>query len=88
MYHLWFLSSLVQGICLLWLFRSYANVKIGLAFGALLLGVALVADPYRALLLHHAWRLQAGPFLSTFFIMLGPISQKTKSPGNRQPLAF
>jgi len=80
-YHLWFLSSLVQGICLLWLFRSYANVKIGLAFGALLLGVALVADPYGALLLHHAWRLQAGPFLSTFFIMLGAHFAESKVTG-------
>lgn len=72
-YHLWFLSSLLQAIILLWIALRMNRMSAGLVLGALLFVVCLYGGTYSMTPLGHpiANDLKSGPLMSTLFVFLG-----------------
>lgn len=79
-YHLWFLSSLLQGLLVLWVFLWLDHYRYGLVFGALLYTVALVAGTYSMTPLGFpiSFDMKNGPFFSTLFVFLGALLAQGK----------
>jgi surface polysaccharide O-acyltransferase-like enzyme len=84
-YHLWFLSSLMQGLFLLWFCLRFLNLHAALVSGILLYSVALLGEPYAntSLGFHTHFDLKTGPFLSTLFVSIGALLAKARyNPGS------
>lgn len=74
-YHLWFLSSLLQGLSILWISLQIRRPTAGLLLGAALFTLALISGTYASTPVGHpiAFEMKNGPFLSTIFVMLGAL---------------
>lgn len=75
-YHLWFLSALLQGAVLVWLALRFANLSVALWLGGILYCVALLGDPYSQTALgiqtpSPSFDMKAGPLVSTLFFAIG-----------------
>ena len=72
-YHLWFLSSLLQGLFILWVSLCLDRFYIGLTIGVLLYLAALIAGTYSMMPFGYpvSFDMKNGPFLSTLFIVIG-----------------
>lgn len=74
-YHLWFLSSLLQGLLILWISLRLNRFWLGLTFGILLFAISLVAGTYSMtpLGVPISFDMKNGPFFSTLFVFLGAV---------------
>jgi len=72
-YHLWFLSSLIQVTAIVWIAMRFGGIHIALLVGGLLYGVALLGGPYSQTLFgfHTHFDMKNGPFVGTLFFALG-----------------
>ncbi len=72
-YHLWFLSSLLQGIGLVWLCLRFWNARGALLVGGVLYAVALLGASYAGMRagFHVHFDMKSGPFTSTLWVALG-----------------
>lgn len=72
-YHLWFLSSLLQGYLILWVALRYNLMVVALVCGFVLFALALFGSTYSMSPLGYsvAFDMKNGPFFSTVFVILG-----------------
>ena len=72
-YHLWFLSSLLQGLVILWVALQVRYLSAGLLVGLALFVFSLIGGTYSMTPWGHPvlFDMKSGPFFSTVFIMLG-----------------
>lgn len=77
-YHLWFFSSLLQALLILWVCLCYGNLTLALVIGSILYGLALLGGPYAVLPIgfHTHFDMKMGPFFSTVFVALGALISK------------
>lgn len=72
-YHLWFLSSLMQGLVILGIYLWIGRLYLGLAVGSILFTISLVISTYFVSSLGSSitFDMKSGPFFSTLFVLLG-----------------
>jgi surface polysaccharide O-acyltransferase-like enzyme len=72
-YHLWFLSSMLQAAGIVWVSLRLGDLRIALALGFVLYCVALLGGSYSqtAFGFHTHFDMKNGPFVSTLFFALG-----------------
>lgn len=72
-YHLWFLSSLLQALVFLWVCLRFNQLRLAIIVGATLFGIALLGSAYShtPLGFHTRFDLKSGPFLSTLCASMG-----------------
>lgn len=82
-YHLWFLSSLLQGITVVWLCLRFWNVRGALLVGGVFYAVALLGASYAGTRagFQTPFDMKNGPFTSTLWVALGVwLAQRRKFP--------
>ncbi len=72
-YHLWFLSSMLQAAGIVWVSLRLGDLRIALALGFVLYCIALLGGSYSqtAFGFHTHFDMKNGPFVSTLFFALG-----------------
>lgn len=81
-YHLWFLSALLQGIAIVAFFQWLKRPRLGLAFAITLLLFALLTGAYRETPVGIPLPLntRSGLFFSTFFVAVGAMLARRTKP--------
>lgn len=81
-YHLWFLSSLLQGVALLWICLRFLDLGAAVMLGSVLYCLALSGSAYAPTLLgfHTHFAMRNGPFSSTLFVAIGACLAKCQFP--------
>ena len=70
-YHLWFLSSLLQAAAIVWICLRLWNLRAALLIGALFYGLALMGGPYSEVFFGFHLNANKGPLVSTLFFAIG-----------------
>jgi surface polysaccharide O-acyltransferase-like enzyme len=72
-YHLWFLSSMLQAAGIVWVALRLGHLRIALLLGAVFYCAALLGESYSqtALGFHTHFDMMNGPFVSTLFFAIG-----------------